>query len=234
MSALESQMPPVKRAQMNGIEMAYYEAGPRRGVPIVLCHGFPELAFSWRHQLKALSEAGRWVIAPDQRGYGLTDQPDDVLSYDLENLCADLIALLDQKGIAKAIFVGHDWGGIIVWHMAIRHPDRVAGVIGLNTPFNARPPVDPSTLHPPTRLPCTARTAAAPSTQVPPPEPSTLHSPPGKGAKARPPSTQVPLPSRLPCTAGPARAQSAALSPTVAPSDPRLSLSLSLSLSPSP
>ncbi|MFZ4604967.1 MAG: alpha/beta fold hydrolase [Caulobacter sp.] len=144
MSALTAMMPPVRYADVNGIRMAYYEAGPEgQGVPLVFCHGFPELAFSWRHQLKALSEAGRWVIAPDQRGYGLTDQPDDVLSYDLENLCADLIALLDQKGIQKAIFVGHDWGGIIVWHMAIRHPDRVAGVIGLNTPFNARSPVDP-------------------------------------------------------------------------------------------
>src|SRR6185437_3329046 len=75
MSALESQMPPVQRAHVNGIEMAYYEAGPRQGVPVILCHGFPELAFSWRHQLKALGEAGRWVVAPDQRGYGLTSRP---------------------------------------------------------------------------------------------------------------------------------------------------------------
>jgi len=144
MSALEAMMPPVQYADVNGIRMAYYEAGPQgEGVPLVFCHGFPELAFSWRHQIKAMSEAGRWVIAPDQRGYGLTEQPADVLSYDLENLCADLVALLDAKGIKKAIFVGHDWGGIIVWQMALRHPDRVAGVIGLNTPFNARPPVDP-------------------------------------------------------------------------------------------
>ena len=68
-------MPPVQYADVNGVRMAYYEAGPRKGVPIVLCHGFPELAFSWRHQLKALGEAGRWVIAPDQRGYGLTSRP---------------------------------------------------------------------------------------------------------------------------------------------------------------
>lgn len=144
MSALTAMMPPVQYADVNGIRMAYYEAGPQgEGVPLVFCHGFPELAFSWRHQIKALSEAGRWVIAPDQRGYGLTDRPDAVESYDIENLCADLVALLDHKGIAKAIFVGHDWGGFIVWYMAIRHPDRVAGVIGLNTPFNERAPVDP-------------------------------------------------------------------------------------------
>ena len=73
--ALASLMPPVQYADTNGIRMAYYEAGPREGVPIILCHGWPELAFSWRHQLKALGDAGRWVIAPDQRGYGLTDRP---------------------------------------------------------------------------------------------------------------------------------------------------------------
>jgi pimeloyl-ACP methyl ester carboxylesterase len=144
MSAIDTMMPPVQYADVNGINMAYYEAGPEgEGVPLVFCHGWPELAFSWRHQIKALSDAGRWVIAPDQRGYGLTDAPAEVESYALENLCADLVALLDHKGIKKAIFVGHDWGGFVVWYMGIRHPDRVAGVIGLNTPFNERAPVDP-------------------------------------------------------------------------------------------
>jgi pimeloyl-ACP methyl ester carboxylesterase len=143
MSALESQMPPVKRAQVNGIEMAYYEAGPRQGVPIVLCHGFPELAFSWRHQLKALGDAGHWVIAPDQRGYGLTSRPDAVTDYDIEHLTGDLVALLDHLGVEKAIFCGHDWGGIVVWQMPMLHPSRVAGVIGLNTPLMARSPIDP-------------------------------------------------------------------------------------------
>ena len=143
MSALETQMPPVQRAQVNGIEMAYYEAGPRQGVPIVLCHGFPELAFSWRHQIKALAAAGRWVIAPDQRGYGLTSRPEAVTDYDLAHLTGDLVGLLDHLGVAKAIFCGHDWGGIIVWQMPLLHPDRVAGVIGLNTPFMARAPADP-------------------------------------------------------------------------------------------
>jgi pimeloyl-ACP methyl ester carboxylesterase len=146
MSALDTQMPPVKRAQVNGIEMAYYEAGPREGVPIVLCHGFPELAFSWRHQIKALAEAGRWVIAPDQRGYGLTSRPDAVIDYDMEHLTGDLAGLLDHLGIEKAIFCGHDWGGFVVWQMPLIHPDRVAGVIGLNTPFMPRAPMDPIAL----------------------------------------------------------------------------------------
>ena len=138
------QMPPVQYADVNGIRMAFWEAGPRgQGVPVVLCHGFPELAFSWRHQLRALGEAGRWAIAPDQRGYGLTERPEPVEAYDMEQLCGDLVGLLDHLGAERAIWCGHDWGGIIVWQMALRHPDRTAGVIGVNTPFMPRPPVDP-------------------------------------------------------------------------------------------
>jgi len=143
MTAMERQMPPVKRAAVNGIEMAYYEAGPREGTPVVFCHGFPELAFSWRHQLKAFEAAGRWAIAPDQRGYGLTSRPEAVTDYDIEHLTGDLVGLLDHLGVEKAIFCGHDWGGIVVWQMALMHPDRVAGVIGLNTPFMPRSPFDP-------------------------------------------------------------------------------------------
>ncbi len=140
---LARQMPPVKYVETNGISMAYYEVGPRAGVPVVFCHGFPELAFSWRHQLRAFEAAGRWAIAPDQRGYGLTIGPEAVESYDLAHLTADLVGLLDGLGIEKAIFCGHDWGGMVVWDMALRHPDRVAGVIGVNTPFLPRGPVDP-------------------------------------------------------------------------------------------
>jgi pimeloyl-ACP methyl ester carboxylesterase len=141
--ALTSQMPPVQYVDTNGIRMAYYEAGPRGGIPVIFCHGFPELAFSWRHQIKALADAGRWVIAPDQRGYGLTSRPAAVNSYDLEHLTGDLVGLLDYLNVEKAIFAGHDWGGFVVWQMPLRHPDRVAGVIGLNTPFTPRAPADP-------------------------------------------------------------------------------------------
>ncbi|MEO8114396.1 MAG: alpha/beta hydrolase, partial [Phenylobacterium sp.] len=143
MSALETMMPPVKRAPVNGVEIAYYEAGPREGVPLILCHGFPELAFSWRHQLKALADAGRWVIAPDQRGYGLTSRPEAVTDYDMEHLTGDLAGLVDHLGVEKAIFCGHDWGGLVVWQMPLLHPERVAGIIGLNTPFLARGAYDP-------------------------------------------------------------------------------------------
>jgi pimeloyl-ACP methyl ester carboxylesterase len=138
------EMPPLQFAETNGIRMGYYAAGPVSDpFPIVLCHGWPEIAFSWRHQIKALSEAGIRVIAPDQRGYGATDRPDRVEDYDLEHLTADLVGLLDHLKIDKAIFVGHDWGGFVVWQMPLRHPARVAGVVGLNTPHLGRPPVDP-------------------------------------------------------------------------------------------
>ena len=127
----------------NGIELAVYEAGPKDGLPVVLCHGFPELAYSWRHQLPALGAAGFRVIAPDQRGYGRSSRPDKVEDYDMQHLTDDLAGMLDALGIKDAIFVGHDWGGIVVWSMPLIHPKRVKGVIGVNTPFLARPPIDP-------------------------------------------------------------------------------------------
>ncbi len=137
-------MPPLKFAQTNGIRMGYYEAGPQTDTPpVVLCHGWPEIAFSWRYQIKALAAAGIRVIAPDQRGYGATDRPDAVEAYDLEHLTGDLVGLLDHLHIDKAIFAGHDWGGFVVWQMPLRHPARVAGVVGINTPHTARAPVDP-------------------------------------------------------------------------------------------
>jgi pimeloyl-ACP methyl ester carboxylesterase len=137
-------MPPLQFAQTNGIRMGFYEAGPKTDAsPVILCHGWPELAFSWRHQIKALGEAGIRVIAPDQRGYGATERPEAVEAYDLEHLTGDLVGLLDHLGIDKAIFVGHDWGGFVVWQMALRHRDRVAGVVGVNTPHYDRAPADP-------------------------------------------------------------------------------------------
>ena len=130
----------------NGIEMAVYERGPKTGVPVVLCHGFPELAFSWRHQLPALAAAGYRAIAPDQRGYGGTSRPGDVRHYDMPHLTGDLMGLLDALGIEKAVFCGHDWGGSVAWAMPLYCPDRVAGVIGVNTPFFPQSPIDPVAL----------------------------------------------------------------------------------------
>ena len=135
--------PEARLIKTNGIELAVHEAGPKDGVPIVLCHGFPELAYSWRHQIPALAAAGYHVIAPDQRGYGDSSKPDDVQSYDIHHLTADLTGLLDHFGIEKAIFCGHDWGGLVVWQVPLLHPERVAGIIGVGVPFLPRGPVDP-------------------------------------------------------------------------------------------
>ena len=140
-------MPPVQFADINGIRMAYYDAGPKSGAPtLVLSHGWPEIAFTWRHQIKALSEVGFRVIAPDQRGYGQTEAPEDVGAYDIVHLTGDLAALLDHLKIDTAIFVGHDWGGFVVWEMALLHPERVSGVIALNTPHLPRAPSEPIAL----------------------------------------------------------------------------------------
>jgi len=127
----------------NGIDMAVYEAGPKDGVPVVLCHGFPELAYSWRHQLPALAAAGFRAIAPDQRGYGCTSRPAAAADYDMEHLTGDLAGMLDALGLKDAVFCGHDWGGMVVWNMPLMHPSRVRGVIGVNTPFLPRGPMDP-------------------------------------------------------------------------------------------
>jgi pimeloyl-ACP methyl ester carboxylesterase len=99
-----------------------------------MCHGFPELAYSWRHQVAALSRAGFRAIAADQRGYGGSDCPDPVEDYDLEHLTADMAGLLDELGIERAVFAGHDWGGFVAWAMPVLYPERTLGVIGVNTP----------------------------------------------------------------------------------------------------
>lgn len=138
-----SSFPKPTFVETNGIRMAVYEKG--EGFPVVFCHGFPELAFSWRHQLDAFADAGFHAIAPDQRGYGLTEQPEDVNAYTIIELCKDLAGLLDAKNIDKAVFVGHDWGGFVVWMMPLLHPDRVAGVVGVNTPLSPRSIVPPVT-----------------------------------------------------------------------------------------
>ena len=104
-------------------------------MPVIFSHGFPELAYSWRHQIPAVAAAGYRVIAPDQRGYGADVGPRAIDQYDILHLSDDLIALLDELGEEKAVFVGHDWGSMVVWQTALLHPDRVAGVRGMSVPF---------------------------------------------------------------------------------------------------
>ena len=127
--------------ETNGIRMAVYEQGD--GPPVILLHGFPELAFSWRHQFPALSAAGFRAIAPDQRGYGRTDVPSEVRDYRVEELIADIYGMLDALELDSATFVGHDWGALLLWQMAMRAPERIERMIILNIPHYPRLPVDP-------------------------------------------------------------------------------------------
>jgi len=130
-----------QQIETNGIRMHVAEAGS--GFPVLLCHGSPELWYSWRHQMKALADAGFRAIAPDQRGYGNTDAPHAIDAYTIHHLVGDLTGLLDALAIEKAVIVGHDWGGFVVWQMALLAPHRVAGVVGVNTPFFPRFPLRP-------------------------------------------------------------------------------------------
>lgn len=124
---------------VNGMELEVFEAGRENvGNPIVLCHGWPEHAFSWRYQVPVLVEAGYHVIVPNQRGYGNSSCPTDVTDYDIEHLAGDLIALLDYYGYEDAIFVGHDWGAFVVWGLTLLHPNRVKKVINLSLPYQER------------------------------------------------------------------------------------------------
>lgn len=124
---------------VNGVELEVFEAGRENaGRPIVLCHGWPELAFSWRHQVPALAAAGYHVIVPNQRGYGNSSRPAEVAAYDIEHLSGDLVALLDHYGYEDATFVGHDWGAQVVWGLTLLHPNRVNGVVALSVPYQER------------------------------------------------------------------------------------------------
>lgn len=120
--------------QTNGVRLRVTEAGTPGDPVIILAHGFPELAYSWRHQIPVLAAAGYHVLAPDQRGYGGSTCPEAIEDYDIHALSGDLIGLLDDVGAERAVFVGHDWGALVVWQTALLHPGRVAAAAGLSVP----------------------------------------------------------------------------------------------------
>jgi pimeloyl-ACP methyl ester carboxylesterase len=122
--------------ETNGIRMHIAEAGS--GPLVLLLHGFPEVWYSWRHQLVALAGAGFHAVAPDQRGYGRTERPDEVERYTMLHLVGDVIGLLDALGEERAVVVGHDWGAPVAWNTALMRPDRVRGVIALSIPYHPR------------------------------------------------------------------------------------------------
>jgi pimeloyl-ACP methyl ester carboxylesterase len=125
-----------RRIQTNGITMHVAEAGT--GPLVVLLHGFPELWYSWRHQLPALAAAGYHAVAPDLRGYGGTDVPEAIEAYSMRNLTADVVGLLDAFGVQKAPLVGHDWGANIAWACAELYPERTGAVVALSVPYQPR------------------------------------------------------------------------------------------------
>ncbi|XP_042790859.1 bifunctional epoxide hydrolase 2 isoform X1 [Panthera leo] len=122
-----------------GVRMHFVELGS--GPAVCLCHGFPESWFSWRYQIPALAQAGFRVLALDMKGYGESSVPPEIEEYSLEVLCKEMVTFLDKLGITQAVFIGHDWGGMLVWNMALFYPERVRAVASLNTPFI---PADPS------------------------------------------------------------------------------------------
>jgi pimeloyl-ACP methyl ester carboxylesterase len=130
-----------RHATINGIHMHYVEQG--EGLPVVLCHGFPHLWFSWHRQISALAHAGYRVIAPDMRGMGQTEAPPEPRAYDVDHITADLVALLDHAGVDQAVFAGLDFGAFAIYDLALRHPERVIAVIGLENPAAPHNPEEP-------------------------------------------------------------------------------------------
>src|SRR5213595_2177999 len=132
-----------RTVETNGIRMHIAEQG--EGPLVVMCHGFPESWYSWRHQLSALAAAGFHAVAPDMRGYGQTDRPEAIDQYTLLHLVGDMVGLVDALGVESAVIAGHDWGAPVAWHAALLRPDRFRGVVGLSVPFRPRGSVRPTT-----------------------------------------------------------------------------------------
>jgi pimeloyl-ACP methyl ester carboxylesterase len=132
--------------EANGLRLHITEQGS--GPLVILCHGFPESWYSWRHQLRDLAEAGFRVVAPDMRGYGRSEQPIEVERYTLLHLVGDMVGLLDALGETHAVIAGHDWGAPVAWHAALLRPDRFRGVIGLSVPYRPRGTVSPTSVMP--------------------------------------------------------------------------------------
>jgi pimeloyl-ACP methyl ester carboxylesterase len=130
----------------NGIHLHFVEQG--EGPVVILCHGFPDFWYSWRHQLSGLSAAGFRAVAVDMRGYGQSDRPEAIDQYNLLHLVGDVVGLLDALDVQQAVIAGHDWGAAVAWHAALLRPDRFRAVIALNIPYVQRSPAAPTLLMP--------------------------------------------------------------------------------------
>ncbi|RWB21874.1 alpha/beta hydrolase [Mesorhizobium sp.] len=138
--------PTQRTVETNGIRLNVAEQG--EGPVVLLCHGFPESWYSWRHQLGALAAAGFRAVAPDMRGYGKSDRPEAIDQYTLFHLVGDMVGLLDALEAPTSVIVGHDWGAVVAWYAALLRPDRFHAVIGLSVPFRPRGNARPTSLMP--------------------------------------------------------------------------------------
>lgn len=137
-----------RHVEANGLRMRIADHG--EGPLVLLCHGFPESAYAWRHQLDALAEAGYRAVAPDLRGIGGTSAPADTEAYALQHLVADMVALIDALGADRAVIVGNDWGATLAWQAALLRPDRFSAVAAIGVPIMGRPPMPPTRIFPQT------------------------------------------------------------------------------------
>jgi epoxide hydrolase 4 len=120
--------------ETNGIRLHAMQAGPEGGRLLILLHGFPEFWRGWIHQIEPLASAGYYVLAPDQRGYNLSDKPEDMEAYVLEELGKDIVGLIRAAGRQKAVIIGHDWGGIVAWWLGIHSPEMLEKLVIINAP----------------------------------------------------------------------------------------------------
>ena len=127
----------ILRVAVNGIELDVVAAGPADGKLVILLHGFPEFSYGWRHQIQALAAAGLRVVAPDQRGYNRSEKPAGIAEYKLDTLADDVLGIADALGHERFAVVGHDWGGVVAWHLATRNPERISRAAILNAPHPA-------------------------------------------------------------------------------------------------
>ncbi len=127
-----------QQVAVNGIDLSLYIAGPERGRPVWLLHGFPECWHSWREQIPALAAAGYRVFVPEMRGYGQTSAPPDIADYDLLTLCADIQRAMDLFGHRDVVMVGHDWGAVVAWHLALLEPVRITSLVTMSVPYAGR------------------------------------------------------------------------------------------------
>jgi pimeloyl-ACP methyl ester carboxylesterase len=141
-AAAEPGAPTRRTVEANGIRIAIVEQGS--GPLVLLCHGFPETSYSWRHQMSALAAAGFHAVAPDMRGYGDSDRPAGIDQYSIFHLAGDLVGVMDALDTRTAVVVGHDVGASVAWQLAQMRPDRVRAVVALSVPFRPRGAVRPT------------------------------------------------------------------------------------------